>query len=250
MDVLRAAADFFFEQRVDHVFHLGDLGEFRSGNTHKGGALMGGDGSDEGHDLRQDIEIWRNGLQVLRRPWKVAIEKHRSARHLERIHPCQHHILFGNHEDMPYRIGRKYPALRSIMDLPEMDMYGIARKEGYTPYPFLSPVDVNGLLLQHYFEGLNPKIALAMNSVQTRNSMSSAFGHTHLRDVRIWKNGRRQMQTILNTGCSKHPDRLRRYEESGVWLIDNLMDGEFNYSWVKAEDLLANYYRKNGRLAA
>lgn len=250
MDVLRAAGEFFFEQRVDHVFHLGDLGEFRGANKYKGGRLMGGNGSDEGHDLQQDIQIWREGLHVLRKPYALATQKHKAARHQERIHPCQYHILFGNHEDMPYRIGREFKVFRSLMSSVDYDMYRMAKEEGYIAYPYLQPVAVNGFLLQHCFEGRDPHQTLSITTIQSRNSMSSAYGHTHGRDIRIWKNGMRKMQAIINTGCTKHPDRVRRFEESGVWIIDRLMDGEFNFSWHPTQEILDTYYMKNGRLAA
>ncbi len=250
MDVLRAAGERACEEEVDHVFHIGDLGDFRSVNKFKGGTLMGGDGSDEGHDLLDDIQIWRQGLRALRKPFDLQAERLDRQGNSHLVHHCEFHIPFGNHEDMVFRPARRYVCLKSVWKLEELNLYGIAEEEGWNPYPFLSTVDANGLLLTHYVPGLNPKTALGLPSIQTKNSMSTAVGHTHERNSRSWQNGRYKMQTILNTGCTKHPSRLKRHEDSGVFIIEGLMDGEYSARWIPTAQLLADYYRKNGRLAA
>lgn len=250
MDVLRAAGELIYDEKPDHVIHLGDLGDFRTLNGYKGGAIMGGDGSDEGHDLLSDVSIWTDGLRTLRRRFDLEAERHTRAGHKERIPEIQWHIPFGNHEDMVSRFGRRYPGLKSLISLERLDLYSIARDTGWTPYSFLTPLCINGLVNQHFFQGLNPKQALAIQTVQSRNGTSSTFGHTHEFQTRHWKDAMGRRRTVINTGCSKHPSRLGRYEDSGVLVIDNLLDGEFTYEWKPSAKLLADYYRKNGRLAA
>lgn len=205
---------------------------------------MGGDGSDEGHDLLSDIATWEDGLRLLQCRWRSQAARHQRARHNERTPDIEWFMLEGNHEEMVRRFARKYPGLRSLISLDRLNLSAIANKHAYNWIPFLEPISINGLVLQHYFQGLNPKQALSIQTVQSRNGCSSAFGHTHALDVRYSKDAHGRRRTVLNTGCIKHPSRLRRYEESGIFHIKGLLNGEFTYEFIPTEQLLRRYDEK------
>lgn len=243
-DLLLAVGDYIYDAAPQFVIHLGDLGDFRTVNGYKGGTLMGGDGSDEGHDLLSDIESWRVGLTLLKSRFDKESERHNRARHPERIPEIEWIFCEGNHEEMVRRLGQKYKGLRSLVRSERLDLAGMAAKAGWEWHPFLSPLSINGLTLQHYFQGLNPKVALGIQTVQSRNGSSSAFGHTHQYDARHWKDAHGRRRTILNTGCTKHPSRLKRHEDSGILHIKGLIGGEFTYEWVPSAQLLRDYSRK------
>uniref|UniRef100_UPI003218EA5F metallophosphoesterase n=1 Tax=Paracoccus sp. SSK6 TaxID=3143131 RepID=UPI003218EA5F len=243
-DVLLAIGDYINDAAPQFAVHLGDLGDFRTLNGYKGGAIMGGDGSDEGHDLLGDVAVWETGLRLLQSRWKQEARRHQRARHNERTPDIQWFFCEGNHEEMLRRFALRYPGLRSLIRLDRLDLAGIAEREGWEWMPFLSPLSINGLTLQHYFQGLNPKQALAIQTVQSRNGASSAFGHTHSLDVRHWKDAHGRRRTVINTGCTKHPSRLRRYEDSGILHIKGLHNGEFTYEWLPTDQLIRRYRAK------
>lgn len=246
-DVPLAIGDYIYDEAPDYAIHLGDLGEFRGVNAHKGGALMGGDGSDEDHCVVEDAAVWHTGLRLFKSRYKDEARRHTRAGHKERIPDIQWVFCEGNHEEMlRSRLPKKHKALRSVPKLKELNLPQFAEDEDWSFIPFLSPLTINGLTFQHYFQGLNPKQALAIQTVQSRNGASSAFGHTHQFDVRHWKDAHGRRRTIINAGCTKHPSRLRRHEDSGIVHIKNLFDGQFTYEWVPMETLLRRY-RENTR---
>lgn len=248
-DLLLAIGDYIYEAKPDVVAHLGDLGDFRSVNGYKGGTLMGGDGSDEGHDLLADVEAWHRGLRLIKARFREEADRHTRAGHKERIPEIWWPFMEGNHEEMVRRFSQRYPALKRFVSLDRLNLRAIAEKEGWDWHAFLEPLTINGLDLQHYFQGLNPKQALAIQTVQSRNGQSSAFGHTHVHDVRHWKDAHGRRRAVINTGCTKHPSRCGRYEDSGIVHIKNLFEGEFTYEWITSEQLLAWRFDRQRRAA-
>jgi hypothetical protein len=238
-DLMLAIGDYIYEAAPDYAIHLGDLGDFRTVNQYKGGSIMGGDGSDEGHDLLADVETWTRGLRLLKKRTLDETARHIQARHRERIPQTEWHFLEGNHEEMVRRFARRYPGLKRLISLDRLNLPAIAAKEGWEWHPFLQPLTINGMDFQHYFQGINPKNALAIQTVQARNGTSGAFGHTHFRDTRHWKDAHGRRRAVHNTGCTRHPSRTSRYEDTGILHIKNLQDGEHTYEWITSEQLLA-----------
>jgi hypothetical protein len=233
-----AIGDYIYENAPDYAVCIGDLGDFRSVNAFKGGALMGGDGSDEGHDLLADVEVWERGLTLLTNRFRREEQRHKAAGHKERIPDIEWHFLEGNHEEMLRRLVKRYPAIRRLLSWDRLDLPRIAQRHGFEWHGFLEPLTINAIDFQHYFQGLNPKQALAIQTVQSRNGTSSVFGHTHAFDARHWKDAHGRRRTVINTGCAKLPERCRRYEESGILHIKGAWQGEFTYEWIPSERLL------------
>lgn len=253
-DLVAAISDEIWDEQPDHVAHLGDLGDFPGLLEYRGSTLAGGDGRDENLDLVGDFEAFKSGLAALKRRFNFEKERNRKNRRNDRTPNIQWHMMFGNHENKIFELAAKYKVLRRLPYLPEFNLSQMCLDEGWTPYPFLEPLTINGLTMQHYFQGLNKKVALGMASVRRENGGSSLFGHTHRQEVINWNDPHMRSRHIINTGCTIHPDSLvkmkARHARSGILIIENLEDGMFTHRWIPSEILLRKYYEKNGGLLA
>jgi len=235
-DMLRCISHEIDEFQPDHVYHGGDLGDVPSLLQYRGSALMGGNGSDQGLNLQKDYAAMSDAMRILKKQYDLGIEKKRKNRNLSRTHKINWNLLLGNHENKIYELEQNHKVLYGISRLPEYNIYEIASERGWNVEKFLSPITLNGLCMQHYYQGLKKKQALGMAAVQRLNGCSSLFGHTHKLEFSNWNNPNGLGRTIINTGCSMHPEYLRetnkRHLSSGVLKISNLFDGEFTYEWV------------------
>lgn len=250
-DVLKAVSDYAYENKVDFLHHLGDLGCFPSLNKSRGSSLMGGMDAaidESGHDLQGDIESFKTGLKSLKYRYVQEAKKHKKNRHKERLVDTEFGISYGNHDDYIFAVKNKHRSLKGVLNQNIHNIDTICDIENFRHFPFRQRISINGLVLAHYFEAANPKNAWAIQRVKSEGSMSAAFGHNHKREAITWVNSVKKSLTVLNTGCTKHPSKLRNHESSGIYHIKNLFGGEYTYEWVPTTILLDRFYSRTAHL--
>lgn len=154
----KAAGRYAADKQVDGIVHIGDFGNFTSLSSYESPL------SREGLRLKDDIEACTEALSLF-------------ADGLGGYDPKLQLLTLGNHEQRLDRYVGEHPELHGTLSLPAFGAFG------WTVYPFLQPVCVNGTYFAHYFtrtaKGWAGKNPHPNAQVMTRREMVSCVaGHT------------------------------------------------------------------------
>ena len=172
--------------KPDTVVDIGDWFDFQSLSSYDTGAKKAYHQLSYQKDLNAGLDAQDKMFSIIRR------QKRKMPRFIRTI---------GNHEDRITRALDNDPVLQGTMGMEDLQ----SKEYGWEEYPFLEPVEVEGVRFAHYFatgvsgrpvSGENPALALITKQLQ-----SCVQGHSHLLDysIRTAADGRRIMG--LTVGC-------------------------------------------------
>lgn len=238
-----ALGNWIIENKPTAIINLGDFADMPSLSSYDKGRK-----SFEGRRYKKDVEVTLDAQEKLFGPTKMW-NKRRSKNKKAQYHPITIHTL-GNHD-----CGR----IKRVCEMhPELDGTISTSDLKYDEYwdhvvPFKHKVDVNGVLVSHYFTtgvkgspvgGENPaKILLA------KNFMSCMQGHTHYYDHKELSRGDGSKIFGLVGGCFVHPDMVEEWnaDTAHIWqncitILTDLNDGFYSgFSKISQEELLRKY---------
>jgi hypothetical protein len=223
----------------DVVVNLGDRADMASLCSYDKGTK-----GFEGRRYNLDIEANKDANARL---FGVIDEYNKQQRqNKKRQYRPETYFCMGNHE---HRINRAIEedaildGTISLRDLGNEDYYDVVAD-------FLSPVVVDGVTYQHYFTSgvMNRSIAgeHPAYSCLVKKHVSCISGHSHMRDFaeQVRGDGKRIMSLVAGVYQDYHADYAGPANEmwwSGVVILRNVEDGEFEHEWVSIKTLKEKY---------
>jgi hypothetical protein len=206
----------------DAVVHLGDHWDMPSLSSYDKGKR-----SFEGRRYKLDIASGNAALELL----SAEIDGLK----LER------HILRGNHEDRISRLIESEPWLEGVVTMDDM------RSPGWTVHPFLSVLDLDGVLYSHYFYTPTtgrPRSGMAANILR-HVGRSFVMGHRQVHDVAMMElpDGSRRRGVVSGAFYQHSEDYLGPQSSHwrGMLMLTEVQGGDFDIVEVSLDYLRRKY---------
>ena len=155
-------------------------------------------------------------------------------------------ITLGNHEDRLRRFVEDHPELQGTLQLPPFADYG------WVTYPFLQPVEINGVLFCHYFtrtaKGWAGKNPHANAQTMTRREMRSCVaGHSPSLDTYVHPTSTGLIRGTVAGSFYSHDEAYQGPQGNRCWrgvlVLHQLKDGMYSLMEVSLEYMRGRYAR-------
>ena len=215
LDHMRWAGRYIAEKRPDVVICGGDFGDVPSFSVwDQPGSLAG-----EGKRYRRDKEsIWR-AMDLLMNP----IARCRS-------YKPKLKLTYGNHEHHIVRMVERDPRFEGTISLADLRY----EEYGWTTYPFLQPICVNGVYYCHYFtSGKRGSACTTAAQILRKKHDSCVAGHQQGYDIATGHraDGRR-ITAIISGSFYLHDEPYMGPQENRHWrgcfMLNEVDDGAFD----------------------
>lgn len=217
------------EKRPDVIVHIGDHYDFPSLSSYDKGKA-----SAEGKRLYKDIEAGNTGFEFLN------LEMSKDTTYNPRKIFC-----CGNHENRLDRYVEDNPELIGTLGVDKLPF----EKYGWEVYPFLKPVEVEGIFFVHFLANpMNgkPYGGNAMNILKTVGR-SFVVGHKQCLDIAIRPtiDGKQQIG-IVNGACYDHFEKYKGHTGNnhfrGLTVLHEVSDGMGVPMFVSLDYMKEKYY--------
>jgi len=206
----------------DAVVHLGDHWDMPSLSSYDKGKR-----SFEGRRYKLDVASGNAAMDLLTAELK--------GKRLEL------HLLRGNHEDRISRLIEAEPWLEGVVTMDDL------RAPGWTVHPFLSVLDLDGVLYSHYFYTPTtgrPRSGMAAN-VLRHVGRSFVMGHRQVHDVAMMElpDGHRR-RGVVSGAFYQHAEAYLGPQSShwrGMLMLTEVQDGDFDLVEVSLDYLRRKY---------
>lgn len=223
----KAAGRYAAAKAVDAVCHIGDFLDYRAISTYNTPL------SKEGLRLKDDVRAAEEALFAFNKG-------------LDGYAPKLQFITLGNHEDRLGRYISEHPELEGTLTLPPFETYG------WTVFPFLQPVCVNGTYFAHYFTrtakgwaGKNPH-PNAQTMIR-REMVSCVAGHTPGLDTYIHPAGGSSglIRGTIAGSFYQHDEHWMGPQGNRYWrgclMLTEMNEGYYNLVEISMDYLLERY---------
>jgi hypothetical protein len=238
-DHLEWAGKYAVKMKPDVIVHLGDHADFPSLSMwdKKGGKQM------EGKRIMADFDAANDAWARLNAP--IDKEIARLKRGKRRSWSPRRVITLGNHEDRVTRFVNSDAAWDGVIDLDMLDY----ERSGWEVYPYLQPVEIEGIAFVHLVcSGIMGRSITSARAGLSKRHQSFVQGHCQLRDLAETTDvmGRRQTGLIAGIFYSHdeaylNPQTGTDNTWSGIWMLHDCKDGEFDYMPVSMNFLREKY---------
>jgi hypothetical protein len=151
----------------------------------------------------------------------------------------------GNHENRIQKAVDRDPVLEGTIGLGDLQ----SAEYGWEEYPFLTPVEVDGVNYAHYFvagvSGRPVSGEHAAYSLLTKKFQSSTMGHTHIFDHCVRAQGNHHIHGLI---CGVFQDYDSDYAgpanniwNRGVCIKRGVEDGQYDLEWCSLNRLKEEY---------
>lgn len=233
---MRWAGQYAVDKKPDVIVHIGDHWDMPSLSTYDAGKK-----SFEGrryiNDINSGIEAMEEFLAPIRK------EQERLKRNKEKQWNPRLVFTLGNHENRINRAIETDPKLEGLMSI--NDLY--LTEMGWEVYDFLQPVVIDGVCYCHYFvSGVMGRPVASSNALLAKQHMSCVMGHVQDRQISFAKRADGTRMTGLFAGIyyMHDEDYLNPQTNgswSGIWMLNEVDDGEFDEMPVSLIYLLKRY---------
>lgn len=215
---------------ADVVVDIGDWWDMESLSSYDKGKK-----SFEGRRYKKDIEA---GVEAQER-LSLKLVRHGIAPRLIRTE--------GNHEARIAKVGQLNPELDGLISNKDLE----SEEYGWEFYPFLTPVEVNGIVYCHYFtsgimgrpiSGEHPAYSLLQ-----RKSQSCVSGHSHILDYCTRNDALGNRRSAVVAGCYfAHEEKwagpqVNKIWDRGIVVLREVKDGEFDFQWINIKAIEKKY---------
>lgn len=227
LDYMSWIGQYIYDKKPDVVVHIGDHYDFPSLSSYDKGKK-----SFEGRRLKADIEAGNLGMRYLTREF------------LREGYSPRMVFCMGNHEDRFDRLKNDVPELDGFVGtelLPLVEM-------GWEVYPFLKPVDIEGIFFVHYLANPmtgKPYAGTALNQLKTVGK-SFVVGHKQVLDIAIRNtlDGKQQIG-IINGACYPFDESYKGFQGNshfrGITMLHEVNDGAALPMFVSLDYLRTKY---------
>lgn len=224
---LKWIGQYIWDKKPDVVVHIGDHYDFPSLSSYDKGKK-----SFEGRRLKADIEAGNLGMKLLTREF------------LRDGYNPRMVFCMGNHEDRFDRLKNDMPELDGFVGTELLPLAEL----GWEVYPFLKPVEIEGIFFVHYLANPmtgKPYAGTAANQLKTVGR-SFVVGHKQVLDVAIRNtlDGKQQIG-IINGACYPFDESYKGYQGNahfrGVTMLHEVSDGAALPMFVSLDYLKGRY---------
>jgi len=228
LDYMSWIGQYIYDKKPDVVVHIGDHYDFPSLSSYDKGKK-----SFEGRRLKADIEAGNLGMKYLTREF------------LRDGYSPRMVFCMGNHEDRFDRLKNDVPELDGFVGtelLPLVEM-------GWEVYPFLKPVDIEGIFFVHYLANPmtgKPYAGTALNQLKTVGR-SFVVGHKQVLDIAIRNtlDGKQQIG-VINGACYPFDESYKGFQGNshfrGITMLHEVKDGAALPMFVSLDYLKERYH--------
>ena len=238
-DHLEWAGKYAVKMRPDVIVHLGDHADFPSLSQwdKKGGKQM------EGKRIMEDFEAANEAWARLNAP--IDKEIARLQRNKKKAWNPRRVITLGNHEDRVTRFVNSDAAWEGVISLDMLDY----ERSGWEVYPYLQPVEIEGIAFVHFVtSGIMGRSITSARAGLTKRHQSFVQGHVQNRDLAETTDvmGRRQIGLMAGIYYTHEegyltPQTGTNNTWSGIWMLHDCKEGEFDYMPVSLNFLRGKY---------
>ncbi len=233
---IAAAANYAIEKKPDRIVMIGDWWDFPSLSSYDQGKK-----SFEGRTYLADVEAGNEAMNLFMDPIRKEISRLEN-NHRRRWTPT-FDFFVGNHEE---RQERAVEADRKLDGMVGMEQTNLAAW-GWNVHPFLQVKVLDGVAYSHFFTSgvMGRPVTSAAALARTRH-MSAFMGHVQKRDIAYaYTADGKQITTIFGGVFYQHDEAYLNPQGNrcwrGLWILNNVKDGEFDEKPVSMRHLLEKY---------
>ena len=225
LDHIRWAGQYAAHIKADVIVQLGDWTDYGSISTYNTPLEREGMRLADDHAATiASLELFQEGLGEYRPKLQI--------------------LTLGNHEDRLRRFIEDHPELAGTLKLPPFEDYG------WTVYPFLQPVEVNGVMFAHYFtrtaKGWAGKNPHADAQTMTRREMRSCVaGHSPSLGTYIHPTLGGLIRGMIAGSYYQHDEGYQGPQGNRCWqgvvVLHELKDGMYSLMEVSLDYLKKRY---------
>jgi len=231
---LERVGHYLADKKPDVIVQIGDFADMESLSSYDKGKK-----SFEGRSYTRDIEAANEAMDALVGP--MLDEMLRLKRNKEKQWRPRLILTLGNHEERINRAieeDRKLDGLISVSDLPYA---------GWEVYPFLEPVEIDGVFYCHYFPtGVLGRPAVTASAMVSKLHASCVAGHQQGKQVAYGKRPDGSMITCIIAGsCYEHTESYLDHQSNKHWrgiiMLHEVNNGTFDEMFVSLGYLEKKY---------
>ncbi len=209
------------DKRPDIVVCIGDFADFPSLSSYDKGKK-----SFEGRRLKDDIEATHAAMKLMLSPMKELQDRQRENK--KKVYNPRMIFTVGNHCDRFDRLANDQPELAGFVGTDTLNL----EQYGWELYPFLKPVEVEGIFFVHYLANPmsgKPYGGTALSQLKTVGR-SFVVGHKQCLDMAIHPRLDGKMQIgIINGASYPHFEDYKGHVGNnhfrGVIMLNEVEDG-------------------------
>ena len=231
---LERVGHYLADKKPDVIVQIGDFADMESLSSYDKGKK-----SFEGRSYTRDIEAANEAMDALVGP--MLDEMLRLKKNKEKQWRPRFILTLGNHEERINRAieeDRKLDGLISVSDLPYA---------GWEVYPFLEPVEIDGVFYCHYFPtGVLGRPAVTASAMVSKLHASCVAGHQQGKQVAYGKRPDGSMITCIIAGsCYEHTEAYLDHQSNKHWrgiiMLHEVNNGTFDEMFVSLGYLEKKY---------
>lgn len=214
---------YIVEKKPEKLICLGDFADMPSLSSYDVGKK-----SFEGKRYVKDIEAGHEAMQALLSPiWEF---NRRAKKNKERQYRPEMIMTLGNHEHRINRAVNDDPKLDGVLSVKDLKY----ESYGWTVYPFLDVVVIDGVAYSHYFTtGLMGRPVTTAQACLSKKHMSCVQGHQQgLQIATSHKADGSPITSIIAGSCYEHEESYMSQQGNRHWrgflMLHDVCDGEFD----------------------
>jgi len=241
LDYLRWMGQYIVRKRPDVIVHIGDHADMEGLSSYDKGMR-----SAEGRRVQEDITWAIGGMKALLEPLRELQAQQQA--NGEKVYRPRMVLTLGNHEERINRHVNANPELHGFLSIDDLQYSEL----GWEVYPFLTPVEIDGVFYCHYFPNVMTGKPLGGTSASMLSKIGTSFtmGHQQLLDIAV--------RTLPTTGqqqwgvkCGASYVHNEHYKGvmgnkhwRGIMVKHNVKDGSYDPLMISM-DWLKQEYGKN-----
>lgn len=227
---------YIVDKKPDKIICLGDFADMSSLSSYDIGKK-----SFEGRRYLKDVEHTHAAMSVLLAPLEQYNVKQRATKHA--VYKPELHFTLGNHEERILRAVNNDPKLEGMLNLSDLKYEHF----GWTVYPFLDVVVIDGVAYSHYFvTGVAGRPCSTANIQLVKKHMSCISGHQQGLQIATGNRADGKMiHSIIAGSCYEHQEDYLGPQANNHWrgilVLNDVHDGEFEAMPVTLKYLKSRY---------
>ena len=211
------------DKQPEKIICLGDFADMPSLSSYDQGKK-----SFEGRRYRSDINASYEAMVAFLKPiWDFNAK---AKKNKEKQYKPEFHLTLGNHENRINRAVNDSPQLDGVLSTKDLKY----EEMGWTVYPFLDVVVIDGIAYSHYFTtGVMGRPVTTAAACLSKKHMSCIQGHQQgLQIHSAYKADGSQLTSIIAGSCYEHNEDYMGPQGNKHWrgflMLHDVHDGEFD----------------------
>lgn len=234
LDHLAWAGQYAAEKKPDVIVQIGDFADMSSLSSYDVGKK-----AFEGRTYAADVEAARLAMSILMTP--IEQEQQRQRKNKEKVWKPKLVLTLGNHEhriDKAINNDRKLEGLISVNDLGYKEW-------GWEVYPFLEPINIDGIMYCHYFtSGVLGRPVSTASALLAKKHMSCIAGHQQGKQISTAEKADGTRITGIIAGSFYQHDEEYMYAQGNKHWRGCIMLHEVNVGQCDEMFISLDYLRK------